>query len=115
MDPLQERAQKLQRRAEARGHVAPTRLIDIPELTAPLVRDSDPATSHIGAEIIEPKRSTRKGQVLAALRAGGWVPGHELCTHACGGSEGLRRLRELRAEGWKIETRFVNDVAEYRL
>ena len=118
MDPLQERVRKLQRRDEADGQTVPTRLVDIPELVemaAPLARRSDPVTSHVGAAIIEPKRSTRKGQVLAALRSGSWVPGYELCTNECGGSEGLRRLRELRAEGWLIETRFVEDVAQYRL
>jgi hypothetical protein len=118
MDPLQERVHKLQRRAEAEGQIAPIKLIDIPELVemaSPLVRKSDPVTSHIGAGIIEPKRSTRKGQVLAVLRASDWVSGHDLCTHECGGSEGLRRLRELRAEGWPVETRFVGDVAQYRL
>lgn len=44
---------------------------------------------------------TRKEQVLAYLRerAGHWVDGPELATEAVGGSEGLRRLRELRLSG----------------
>lgn len=44
---------------------------------------------------------TRKEQVLLYLteRANQWVDGPELATEAVGGSEGLRRLRELRMSG----------------
>lgn len=44
---------------------------------------------------------TRKGQVLAYLRErrNQWVNGPDLATEAVGGSEGLRRLRELRLSG----------------
>lgn len=35
----------------------------------------------------------------------GWVDGWVLCHPGIGGSEGLRRLRELRAEGQPIEMR----------
>lgn len=44
---------------------------------------------------------TRKEQVLDYLRsrANQWVNGPELATEEVGGSEGLRRLRELRIEG----------------
>lgn len=35
----------------------------------------------------------------------GWVDGHVLCRPQVGGSEGLRRLRELRADGIEIEQR----------
>lgn len=40
----------------------------------------------------------RRGQVLRYLlrAAGGWVDGTDLATEEVGGSEGLRRLRELR-------------------
>ena len=68
---------------------------------------------------------TRKEKVMAALeladRTGrliydgnpgiraktpdGWVDGWVLCHPAIGGSEGLRRLRELRADGQPIEMR----------
>lgn len=65
---------------------------------------------------------TRKARVLAALtqasRNGrvegegwrrtcddGWVDGHVLCRPDLGGSEGLRRLRELRGDGHEIEKR----------
>ena len=44
---------------------------------------------------------TRKQQVLAHLqsRLGQWVDGPDLATEEVGGSEGLRRLRELRLSG----------------
>jgi len=68
---------------------------------------------------------TRKDKVLRALqmarRSGfvvvptvgkigdtpdGWVDGWVLCHPGIGGSEGLRRLRELRADGVTIDKRF---------
>jgi len=61
----------------------------------------------------QPKPESRKSQVLLKLAAGltpgvglqgGWVPGEDMCTARCGGSEGLRRLRELRDDGWFIES-----------
>jgi hypothetical protein len=50
---------------------------------------------------------TKKAQVLNRLReaAGEWVDGTELANEEVGGSEGLKRLRELRLEGWPIEER----------
>jgi hypothetical protein len=39
----------------------------------------------------------------------GWVDGHVLCHPQIGGSEGLRRLRELRADGHRIERRHHPD------
>jgi len=47
---------------------------------------------------------TRKEQVLAYLeeRKGTWVNGPEIATEEIGGSEGLKRLRELRADGYAI-------------
>jgi len=55
----------------------------------------------------EPDAETRRGRVLAVLQAadGGWVDGPELASPEVGGSEGLRRLRELRSAGWNIESR----------
>ena len=46
----------------------------------------------------------RKAQVLKALQNanGQWVGGPALCNQAVGGSEGLRRLRELRELGYVI-------------
>lgn len=64
---------------------------------------------------------TRKDEVLERLRMerGEWVNGSELATVEVGGSEGLKRLRELRAEGWPIEERRHPDprraVWQYRL
>jgi hypothetical protein len=64
---------------------------------------------------------TRKQQVLEVLKEqrGLWVNGSELATEKVGGSEGIRRLRELRAEGWPIEERKhpdpARDIWQYRL
>ncbi len=57
----------------------------------------------------------RKGEVLRALQAarGWWVPGFELATADCGGSEGLRRLRELREMGYDIEKKKVHPTHKY--
>ena len=50
---------------------------------------------------------TRKERVLALLTAhrGEWVSGVTICLPQHGGSEGLRRVRELRAEGHNIDMR----------
>lgn len=64
---------------------------------------------------------TRKEQVLDRLseHLGEWVNGSDLATAECGGSEGLKRLREARSEGWPIEDRRhpdgERDVWQYRL
>lgn len=67
----------------------------------------------------EPDTRTRRQRVLARLmaRSPGWVHGPELCAPDCGGSEGLRRVRELRAEGFGIEKRpkAGSSAPEYRL
>lgn len=46
----------------------------------------------------------------------GWVNGHLLCAPHLGGSEGLRRIRELRSLGYPIEKRRkpVPGSAEYQ-
>lgn len=86
----------------------------------PIVRATDPWTSHVAADRIEPSRGTRKAAVLAVLQAAGdWVDGSLLTLPNVGGSEGLRRLRELRdADGWPIERRPHPESAtawQYRL
>ena len=64
---------------------------------------------------------SRKEQVLERLRraGGAWVDGSELATPEVGGSEGLRRLRELRADGHPILDRPHpdpdRDIRQYRL
>jgi hypothetical protein len=64
---------------------------------------------------------TRKTLVLEYLRVrkGQWVDGPELANERVGGSEGLKRLRELRQEGHSIEMRRHPDprraVHQYRL
>jgi hypothetical protein len=76
------------------------------------------------------ERTTAKYRVLRALRhaeafsgqfdaddidRGGWVPGHYLTSPAIGGSEGLRRLRELRADGYNVQgpRRFTKGATRY--
>jgi len=63
---------------------------------------------------------TRQEQILARLRAaqGAWVDGTELATEAVGGSEGLRRLRELGATHTIDRRRHPDpsrDIWQYRL
>ena len=48
-------------------------------------------------------RETRKQKVLKVLSDNEWHAGYELTRASTGGSEGLRRLRELRADGYNIE------------
>jgi hypothetical protein len=50
---------------------------------------------------------TRKQQILTylTLRKDEWVDGPEIANERIGGSEGLRRLRELRADGYIIQQR----------
>ena len=47
----------------------------------------------------------RQRRVLFVLEDGEWHDGPELTHPEVGGSEGLRRLRELRAKGYQIEMR----------
>jgi len=50
---------------------------------------------------------TRKQQILTylTLRKDEWVDGPDIANERIGGSEGLRRLRELRADGYVIQQR----------
>lgn len=86
----------------------------------PIVGRGDGANSHLAARRIEPKLGTRRRLVLDALRRaqGGWVDGTVLETSGCGGSQGTRRARELRAAGWPIEIRpnpYSATAWQYRL
>ena len=47
----------------------------------------------------------RQRRVYDVLKDGQWHDGPELTHPGAGGSEGLRRLRELRAKGYTIEMR----------
>lgn len=64
---------------------------------------------------------TRKQQVLDHLRAhlDQWVDGPSIANESVGGSEGHRRVRELREDGYVIETRKhpdpSRDIWQYRL
>ena len=68
---------------------------------------------------IAPRHGTRQQLVLAYLQArpGQWVDGFALASPEVGGSEGLKRLRELRAAGWPIEKRPKphSEAWQYRL
>lgn len=65
--------------------------------------------------------TNRRDLVLRVLRdaRGRWVDAHQLCAPDVGGLSGLRRLRELRADGHPIEHRQVpgpsGTVSQYRL
>lgn len=83
-------------------------------------RNEDPRNAHDAARRIAPTRGSRREKVLQYLRdqRGEWIPGYELTTPEVGGSEGLRRLRELRVKnGYPIESRPSGDGTtwEYRL
>lgn len=60
---------------------------------------------------------TRKEAVFSTMKTHRWVPGYALTLPEVGGSEGLRRLRELRAEGYPIKQRKMKDsqAFEYRM
>jgi len=57
----------------------------------------------------------RKKEVYQALvnAKGDYVGGPALSNVACGGSEGLRRLRQLRSEGYIIEKKKVDPKHNY--
>lgn len=60
----------------------------------------------------------RQQRVLDVLADGRWHDGPELTHPAVGGSEGLRRLRELRAKGYHIRMRLKakgKTTRQYRL
>lgn len=65
--------------------------------------------------------ATRKEQVLRYLQDHGdeWVDGPDLANQRVGGSEGLKRVRELRADGHRIITRphpdRQRDIFQYKL
>jgi len=62
---------------------------------------------------------TAKEKVYDLLRknTNKWVPGYKIASPAIGGSEGLRRLRDLRQDGLVIEKRKMDNRSsyEYRL
>lgn len=78
----------------------------------PLSRTTDPATSHLAIELYEPKRESAKSRVLMYLRdhLGEWVDARVLTDEEVGGFAGTRRMRELRDEGFPIETRLKPDT-----
>lgn len=63
------------------------------------------------------KGATARERVYNVLRSRRWTPGFDITSPDVGGSEGLRRLRELRAQGYDIKTRKIegSNAFEYRL
>ena len=63
-----------------------------------------------------PRLGTARGRVLALLDDLQWHTAQAITDPAVGGSEGLRRMRELRARGYSIDKRRATaGVWEYRL
>jgi hypothetical protein len=63
-----------------------------------------------------PRLDSARGRVLHLLLDRQWHPSHAITDPAVGGSEGLRRLRELRSAGCVIDKRRASaGVYEYRL
>lgn len=85
-------------------------------MNSTIVGNDDPQGSHDGAAAIAATRMTKKVRVLTYLRENShrWVKGHELTAVDVGGTEGLRRLRELRADGYEIaQTRAHEDGSTF--
>ena len=59
---------------------------------------------------------TNRERVTALMGDGHWHSSNEICQPDIGGREGLRRLRELRKQGYTVEKRRVKDggTFEYR-
>ena len=94
--------------AECRNPASPP--VTIPQVRQ-MARATDPPSALHAAALAQPKVGTRKAKVLARLRFadGDWVAGEDIANPAVGGSEGLKRLRELRADGWPIEEKAPPD------
>jgi len=58
---------------------------------------------------------SRRGRVFMLLQDGGWHTTASICSPQFGGTEGTRRLRELRKIGYQIEKRRYADQYEYRM
>lgn len=59
-------------------------------------------------------KKTRKQLVLEYLKEHNWVRTAELENERVGGTQGTRRVRELRAEGWSIEREPDPNSAQWR-
>lgn len=129
----------------AHGRVAADAVLafrhDLGPATAPTGRRSgEPRPERVTAAVRPTKKMTRAERVLHALVQAaqhgtgplryangeittlvedGWIDGWVLCHPSIGGTEGLRRLRELRAAGHDIERRRHpngdRDTNQYRL
>lgn len=63
-------------------------------------------------------KSARRGKLTVngkhVQTSAGWVPGHLLTDPSVGGTEGLRRLRELRDSGVLIEMKRIEGSSAYQ-
>lgn len=63
-------------------------------------------------------KSARRGKLMVngerVQTSAGWVPGHLLTRPEIGGTEGLRRLRELRHDGILIEMKKIDGSSAYQ-
>jgi hypothetical protein len=79
-------------------------------------RTNGPVNSKVAAANYEPVRVSRKAAVAVFLldHIGEWFDASVF--NEVGGRAGDRRMRELRADGWKIETRrAAGNVYQHRL
>lgn len=81
-----------------------------------LIRMPRKEVSQLVTRTVPGKALTRKQRVFNVLKSLKWIPGYELTTVEVGGTEGLRRVRELRAEGYNIKVRRTDEgTFEYRM
>jgi hypothetical protein len=68
--------------------------------------------------VVKALRAARRGKFTidgkTVKTTGGWVPGYLLCHPSVGGSEGLRRLRELRSNGLTVEMKKIPQSSAYQ-
>ena len=65
----------------------------------PLARATDPATSHEGAQDVQPRRKSQKARLLEAFRSHGCLTAEEACRMAGLERGGWKRVSELVKEG----------------
>ena len=64
----------------------------------------------------KPRLKSAKARVRHLMLDHKWHTANEICEPSLGGREGLRRLRELRKDGWIVDKRRLNGgTFEYRM